>query len=157
MAAGTGPAADPGRQAEAIEKWARIGFWVVLVASWVVMVAYMWDALTTIPGAERLEESRMAVIPTPRTFFAAVAFSALELSVVLVLLWPWRPAYYTARLGATVLSLLTWFVITIPMGMSLMDWVHRRWLFFLILGSAGAFALDLAYRMVRRLVTLTGR
>jgi hypothetical protein len=110
----------------------------------------MWDALTTFPSPERLEETRMAVIPTSRTFFAAMVFSALELAVVLAALWPWRPAYYTARLGAATLGLFTWFVMTIPMGLSTMDWVHRRWLFFMILAVGGAFLINLLYRLGAR-------
>jgi hypothetical protein len=148
-----GPVVAVARHERTVRTWARTGLWLVLVLSWAIMVAYMWDALTTIPDAERLEETRMAVIPTPRTFFAAVAFSALELAVVLALLWPWRDAYYTARLAGALLALLTWFVITVPMGMSRMDWVHRRWLSFLVLATAGALLVDLGYRLVRRLVT----
>jgi hypothetical protein len=133
-------------------RWARVGLWLVIIVSWGVQVTYMWEALTTVPSAERLEETRMAVIPTSRTFFAAVVFSALELTVVLVALWPWRPDYYTARLAGTLLAIVTWFVLTIPMGLSTMDWVHRRWLFFLILAAAGALIVDLTLRLVRFVV-----
>jgi hypothetical protein len=154
---GPGPLADPADwpagRVQALERWARIGLCVLLLGSWVVLVGYMWDALTTIPDADRLEETRMAVIPTPRTFFAAALFSALELGLVLVLLWPWWGRYYGVRLGAAALGLLTWFVITIPMGMSRMDWVHRRWLFFLVLATAAALLLHLAYRLARLLIS----
>jgi hypothetical protein len=127
---------------------ARIGLCVLLLGSWAVMVGYMWDALTTIPSADRLEETRMAVIPTPRTFFAAVAFSALELAAVLALLWPLRPSYYGARLAAAALGLAAWFVLTTPMGLSQMDWVHRRWLFFMVLATAGALVIHLGGRLL---------
>lgn len=133
--------------------WARVGFWCGLILSWVVMVAYMWEALTTLPSAERLEESRMAVVPTPRTFAAAAIFSALELGVVLAALWPWRPAYYPVRLALTAMALLTWFVMTIPMGLSQMDWVHRRWLGFMILATAAGLVAELAYQFLRGLPT----
>jgi hypothetical protein len=133
------------------ERWVRLGFWVALIVSWLVMVAHLWDALTTLPSAERLEQTRMAVIPTPRTFAAAVIFSALELGVALALLWPWRPAGYGARLAMTALGLVTWFIITTPMGLSQMDWVHRRWLAFMILATAVALFVQLAYDIVRRL------
>lgn len=129
----------------------RIGFWAMLIVSWVVMVGYMWEALTTVPSAERLEETRMAVIPTPRTFFTAAAFSALELAVVLAALWPWRPAYYANRLGITALALATWFVMTTPMGVSEMDWVHRRWLVFMVLATVVALVVTLGHRVARRL------
>jgi hypothetical protein len=137
-----------------VERWVRLGFWVALIASWLVMVAHLWDALTTLPSAERPEQTRMAVIPTPRTFAAAVIFSALELGVALALLWPWRPAWYGARLAMTGLGLVTWFIITTPMGLSQMDWVHRRWLAFMILATAAALFVQIAYYVVRR---LTGR
>jgi hypothetical protein len=133
-----------------LERGSRIGLCLVLIASWVVMVVFMWEALTTIPDADRLEQTRMAVIPTPRTFLAAVAFSALELGAVLALLWPWWRAYYPAWLGAAALGVLTWFVITTPMGMSQMDWVHRRWLFFLSVATAAALLANLGYRLGRR-------
>jgi hypothetical protein len=147
-----GPESGPDGRPEGVGRWARIGLWGLLVASWVVMVAYMWDALTMVPDAARLEQTRMAVIPTPRTFLAAVAFSALELGVVLALLWPGRSGYYAVRLAGASLGLLTWFVITIPMGMSRMDWVHRRWLFFLILATAAALLVELGLRLARRLL-----
>jgi hypothetical protein len=128
----------------------RIGFWSLLVVGWAVMVGFMWDALTMVPSAERLEESRMAVIPTPRTFFTAVIFSALELAVVLAALWPWRPGFYATRLGVTALALTTWFVITIPMGLSRMDWVHRRWLVVMVIAVSAALVITLGYRLLRR-------
>jgi hypothetical protein len=140
------------RRIRAVERGSRVGFWLLLLVSWAVMVGAMWDALTTIPDAERLEETRMAVIPTPRTFFAAAAFSALELGLVLALLWPWRAGYFPVRLAAAALGVTTWFVITIPMGMSQMDWVHRRWLFFLIVATSAALVLVLTYRLARRLL-----
>lgn len=151
-----GPA--PGRTGSwAVERsriatWARTGVWLLLIVSWVAMVAHMWEALTTVPSAARVEESRMAVIPTPRTFAAAVIFSALELCVVLAALWPWWPAYYPARLGLTAMALVTWFFITIPVGLSQMDWVHRRWLGFMIVATTAALVVDLAYRLLARLL-----
>jgi hypothetical protein len=151
MASGRGRR-GPGRAVARLERWARLGFWGALIGSWVVMVAYMWDALTTIPSAERLEETRMAVIPTPRTFAAAVIFSALELGVVLAALWPWRPDWYAARMAVAAMALITWFIITTPMGLSQMDWVHRRWLGFMILALAAGLVVHLVYRLVRRWV-----
>ncbi|NIQ60061.1 MAG: hypothetical protein GWN02_34605, partial [Gemmatimonadetes bacterium] len=84
--------------------------------------------MSTVPSAERLQESRLVAIPTPRTFMTAVVFSAMELAVVLAVLWPWRPAYYASRLALASLAVLTWFLMTVPTSMQLsrMDWVHRR-------------------------------
>jgi hypothetical protein len=136
--------------------WARLGFWAALVVGWVVMVGLMWDALTMIPSAERLEASRMAVIPTPRTFFTAMTFSALELALVLAVLWPWWTGYYATRLGVTALALSTWFVMTIPMGLNRMDWIHRRWLAAMALATAAALIVTLGYRLIRRAVAREG-
>jgi hypothetical protein len=111
----------------------------------------MWDALTTMPSAERLGQTRMAAIPTPRTFITAATFSAMELMVVLVALWPgWTPLYAT-RMAVVVLGLVTWFVMTTPMDLNRMDWVHRRWLAFTILLILGTLVIQLAYRLARRL------
>lgn len=137
----------------AVGKAGRVGLWVLLVASWAVAVWYMWDALTTVPSAERLEESRMVAIPTPRTFFTAAVFSAMELAVVLGALWPWRPAYYATRAAIAALGLVTWFIMTTPMQLTRMDWVHRRWLAFMILALLVALVTTLLYRLARRLRT----
>lgn len=130
-------------------EWARRGLWLLLLASWVVMVALMWDALTTIPSAERLQQSRLVEIPGPRRFFAAAAFSAMELAVVLAALWPWRPAYYASRLAITALGVATWFLITVPPGLSAMDRAHRQWLAFLVVAQVAGLVVLLVYRAVR--------
>lgn len=128
-------------------EWIRRGFWLLLAVSWVVAAWYMWDAMTTMPSAERLQETRMVEIPGPRRFFTAAAFSAMEVAVVLAALWPWRPAYYATRLAVTALGVLTWFVITTPLELSRMDWVHRRWLAFLALAQGLALVGLLVYRV----------
>lgn len=138
-----------------LESAARLTFWAFLALSWVVAVAYMWDALTMVPSAERLAESKLVGIPTPRMFFTAAIFSAMELALVLALLWPWRPDYYASRLAVTALALATWFVTTTPMDLSRMDWVHRRWLAGLTLLTLLALVVLLAYRLVRRVVAVS--
>ena len=134
-----------------LERWAPVAFWAFLAVTWVVAVYYLWDAMTTLPSAERLERSKMVAIPTPRTFFAAAAFSAMELAVVLAALWPWRLEYYATRLAVTALVMSTWFVLTTPMQLSRMDWVHRRWLALVILLLVVALGAVLLYRLARRL------
>lgn len=134
-----------------LEQRARLVFWGLLAALWAVAVFFMWDALTTIPSADRLEDSKLVAIPTPRTFFAAVAFSAMELAVVLVALWPWRPEYYGSRLGVTTLVMIAWFITTTPMDLSRMDWVHRRWLAATIALLLAGLLVLLAWRLARRL------
>lgn len=148
---GERPADDPAGGMTRVERWARGGFWGLLVVLWLVAVFYMWDALITVPSAERLEETRLVGIPTPRTFFAAVAFSAMELAVVLALLWPWRPEYYATRMAFTALALITWFVTTTPMELSRMDWVHRVWLAVTIVALLAGLVILLGYRLSRRL------
>ena len=93
-------------------------------------------------------------IPSPRTFFTAAIFSGMELAVILAALWPWRPTLYATRLAVTALALVTWFIMTTPMmELSRMDWVHRRWLAFLILTVLGALVVLLLYRLVRRITS----
>ena len=124
----------------------RVAVWAVLVLGWLVAVWFMWDALTTLPSAARLEESRLVAIPTVRTFWAAALFSGLELAVVMALLWPWRPEWYAARLGLAVLGLVTWFIMTTPMDLTRMDWVHRRWL----VAMAATLLLVLVFLLLAR-------
>ncbi|HUG39736.1 MAG TPA: hypothetical protein VMM12_04590 [Longimicrobiales bacterium] len=135
-----------------LEQRFRLGLWVLLILGWVVAVWMMWEALTTVPGAERLETSRLVAIPTPRTFFAAAAFAGLELAVVLAILWPWREDFYATRLLAAALALVTWFIMTTPLQLSRMDWVHRRWLAGMAMTVALALVLFLLYRGARRFV-----
>ena len=133
-------------------EWVRRGFWLLLALSWAVAVWYMWDAMTTVPTPERLEDTRMTEIPGPRRFFTAAIFSAMELAVVLAALWPWRSGFWASRLAVTALGVLTWFVMTTPMDLSRMDWVHRRWLAFLVVAQLAALAAVLIYRAVRGLL-----
>ncbi len=135
-----------------VERLLRIAFWAVLAISWVVAVAYMWDAMTTVPSAERLEESKVVGIPTPRTFFTSAIFSGMELAIVLAALWPWRPEFYATRLGITGLGLVTWFIMTTPMDLSRMDWVHRRWLAFMVLVIVVALVTLAIHRVARRVI-----
>jgi hypothetical protein len=134
------------------ERLLRIALWAVLAVSWVVAVAYMWDAMTMVPSAERLEESKVVGIPTPRTFFTSAIFSGMELAVVLAALWPWRPEFYATRLGITGLGLVTWFIMTTPMDLSRMDWVHRRWLAFMVLAIVVALVALAIQKVGRRLI-----
>lgn len=147
MSTDDGAAERPGRL-----EWVRRTFWLLLVASWVVAVWQMWGAATTVPSAERLQQARMVEIPSPRRLITSAMFSAMELAVVLAALWPWRPAYYATRLAVTALGVVTWFVMTTPMDLTRMDWVHRRWLAFLVVAQVVALVTILAYRAVRRVM-----
>lgn len=141
------------REETRLERTARIAFWALLALSWLVAVAFMWEAMSRVPSAERLEESKLVVIPTPQTFLTAAIFSGMELAIVLAALWPWKPDFYASRLGVTALTLVTWFIMTTPMDLSRMDWIHRRWLAFLIVASLVALLALLLYRLSRHLVT----
>lgn len=143
------PSVDGARTESRLSKWARRGFWLLLIASWAVAVWYMWQAMSTVPSAARLQETRLVEIPGPRRFFTATAFSAMELAVVLAVLWPWRTEYYASRLAIAALAIVTWFVSTTPLDLSRMDWVHRRWLAFLALATLVALAILLLHRAVR--------
>ncbi|MFW5946884.1 MAG: hypothetical protein ACOCUW_00215 [Gemmatimonadota bacterium] len=139
-----------GREADRVADLGRRALWLLLLASWVVAVWFMWEAMTAIPSAERLQESRLVEIPGPRRFLAAAVFSAMELAVVLAALWPWRTAYYGSRLAVMALATMTWFVITTPLEVSRMDWVHRRWLAFLVVAQLLALGALLLYRAARK-------
>lgn len=131
------------------ERGGRVVLWAILAVSWVVAVAFMWEAVTTVPSAERLEESKLVVIPTPQMFLTAAVFSGMELAVVLAALWPWRPGFYATRLAVTALALVTWFIMTTPMDLSRMDWVHRRWLAFQVVAVMAGLTVLLLYRLAR--------
>jgi hypothetical protein len=131
----------------------RITLWLALVVAWMVMVAYMWDAVTTIPSADRLAESHLIVIPGARSLVTAVTVSAIELVVVLAVLWPGRGAFWATRLAATAVGLVTWFIATTPLrDLSRMDWVHRRWLAFMVLAMAVSLVVTLMFRLALRVV-----
>jgi hypothetical protein len=102
--------------------------WVGLVLGWLVMLLQMWSAFATVPSADRLAESRMMQIPTLQTLAALAVRSAVELGVVLVLLLPGWRSHYRLRLLGTALLLAVWFIGTTPLTLSVMHWVHRRWL-----------------------------
>ena len=130
---------------------ARLAVWALLIAGWLVAVWYMWEALTALPSSGQLETSRLVAIPTVRTFWAATLFSGLELAVVLALLWPWRPELYASRVALALLSLVTWFILTTPLDITRMDWVHRRWMAAMAVVLATTLALLVLTRAITRL------
>jgi hypothetical protein len=108
-------------------RW-RLALWLALVASWLVTLPYSWRAFATVPSAERLARSRLVEIPTLQTLFSQLGTSALELGVLLALLWPWSARRWLLRLWTATLGLLLWFLATPPLGLSNLSWVRRRWL-----------------------------
>lgn len=108
-------------------RW-RLGIWLGLILGWLVMLLYLWAAFATLPSAERLEHTRMTAIPTLRTVALLGARSAVELAVLLVLLWPWWARFWALRLLAAALLFAVWFIATAPLTLSSIEWVHRRWI-----------------------------
>jgi len=121
----------------------RFLFWLALALSWVILLPFLWSAVTTLPSPERLGQSRTVPIPTLGTFLRVMAVSAAELAVALTIIWPsWRRAY-TLRLFAAATLLGVWFVFSAPMSLARLEWVHRRWLALLafLLFAAGVYRL----------------
>lgn len=128
----------------------RFGLVTLLVVGWAVAVWLMWGALETGSPDSRLEGSPLAT-PTMRTFYAAALFSALELALILAILWPGHAEYYTARVGVCVLALATWLVMTPGSDASGMDRVHRQWLIAMIALLTVALLGTLLYRAALRM------
>jgi hypothetical protein len=142
-----GDSPDGGRAA-AVLPW-RLALWLGLTAGWLVMLPYLWSAFATLPTAERLEQTRTVAIPTLQTVALLAARSALELGAVLALLWPWWQRHYAKRLLAAATGLVAWFVLTTPLSLSAVGWVHRRWLAAMTLALLLAFGVVLAARAGR--------
>lgn len=129
----------------------RFIFWLALAASWVVLLPFLWSAVSTLPSAERLEQTRTVAIPSLGSFLRVMAMSAAELAVTLLLTWPtWRRAYTFRLLGAAAL-LGAWFVFSAPMSLTRLEWAHRRWLALLAFAVLAAGAYRLFRGMMRRL------
>ncbi len=120
-AAGSAPRRRP--------RW-RLLLLAALVVSWLVSVPYMWKSVTTVPSAARLQamQSRIMHVPSPTTFLKTTGQSFVELAVVLALLWPWWCRFWLARLVLAFLGLAVWAVITMPLELTELEWVHHRWL-----------------------------
>lgn len=140
--------AQPTAQARATSR-GRALLWLGVALSWIVLLPLLWSAVTTLPSAERLEQTRTAAIPTLRTLVMVIALSAAEAAFALLLLWPrWRGAYTARLLGAAVV-LGAWFVASTPLSMSRLDWVHRRWLALVAFGLMIVGVFRLGHRAVR--------
>jgi uncharacterized membrane protein YfcA len=98
-----------------------------------VLLPMLWSAVTTIPSAERLEQSHMVAIPTLGMFVQVALLSAAELAITLALIWPRWLRAYTVRIFFAALLLTAWFLATTPLGMSRLQWTHRRWLALVVL------------------------
>lgn len=101
-----------------------------LMVSWLVSVPYMWKSVTTVPSAARLQQmqSRIMHVPSPTTFLRTTGQSFVELAMVVALLWPWWRRFWLARLVLAFLGLALWAVVTVPLELTELEWVHHRWL-----------------------------
>lgn len=127
----------------------RAGLWVGLIIGWLVMLLYLWSAFATFPSPERLAQPRMVRIPTLGSIALVAGRSALELAVVLALLWPRSGRAWELRLFVAAALLTGWFFATTPLSVSIVDWVHRRWL----AATALALMLSLLAALIARLTT----
>ncbi|HEU5208446.1 MAG TPA: hypothetical protein VFU06_03460 [Longimicrobiales bacterium] len=131
---------------------ARFLFWLCLAVSWVILLPFLWSAVTTLPSPERLDQSRTVAIPTLGSFLRVMAVSAAELVAALLIIWPaWRSAYTLRLFGAAAL-LGMWFVFSAPMSLTRLEWVHRRWLALLafLQFAAGVYRLVRGWTAKRR-------
>lgn len=133
---------------DGIARLLRLGVCAGLVLSWLVMLLFAWNAFSTVPSAERLEETRMTQIPTLTSVGMLLLRSGVELALLLVLLWPARRLYLT-RVAAAVLGLAVWFIATVPLTVTSLAWVHRRWLAALVVALFGVLVAGAAARLAR--------
>jgi hypothetical protein len=122
--------------------YVRLVVWCALILGWLITLLYMWNAFATLPSAERLEQARTMPIPSLGTAAMLAARSLLELGVALLLLWPWRVRFYATRALAGAVTFGVWFIMTTPLTLSAMGWVHRRWLAAVIAVMLATFLLS---------------
>lgn len=128
----------------------RFVFWLALALSWVVLLPFLWSAVTSMPSPDRLGQTRTVPIPTLATFVRVMAVSAAEVAAALLISWPaWRRAY-TARLFVAAAVVGGWFVFSTPMAMTRLEWAHRRWLALLAFALFAAGVYRLAARWIGR-------
>jgi hypothetical protein len=125
----------------------RLGLWCALIVGWLVLLLQVWSAFATVPSPERLEQARLVPIPTLQTVALLAGRSTLELGAVLGLLWPWRARAYLIRICTAAALLAVWFVVTTPLSLSAVAWVHRRWLAAMAGGLALVFVGAAAARL----------
>jgi hypothetical protein len=104
-----------------------------IALSWLVLLVLMWRAYHTLPSAEQLADDRHVRPPLPADLALNVAQS-LGVSVLLVsALWPRSARLYILRVAVALIALVAWFLMTVPLDLNTMDWLHRRWLALMIL------------------------
>jgi len=151
---GDGPAPPPPPPPRRAVAW-RILLLAALVGSWLVSIPYMWKSVTTVPSAERLQamSSRIMHVPTPVTFLRTTGQSFVELALVGLLVWPWWRRFWLARLVVAFLGLAVWAVVTVPLELTDLEWVHHRWL----VGADALLLVALAVSVVAAFVGMMRR
>lgn len=145
----TQPLNDERRDGGANPSSRRFLFWLALLAGWLVLLPFLWQGFADVPNADRLEQRHTVGIPTLATLGWTVAKSFLELVGVLVLAWP-RGRWYAPRLWLAGLGLAVWFVWSTPLGITSLEWAHRRWLAGMVVGVvAGAIVATVASLIAR--------
>lgn len=129
----------------------RLALTLLLALSWLVLLPLLWQAFATLPTPERLEQSRMARIPTLGSFLYTTGRSALEFAALLALTWP-RPRLYASRLAFASVALLGWFLYSTPLNVSRMEWLYRRWLALAVLALLLALLVEVLARLARKAV-----
>lgn len=130
-------------------KW-RTALAGALLLSWIALLPLLWRAFATLPSAERLQQSHMVQIPTLQTFGLQVASSAAEVAVLLLLVWPFALRRYLLRLWAAALGTIVYFIATVPLSLTTLQWVHRRWLAAVALVLLAAAVVASIRALVRR-------
>ena len=110
-------------------RWALAG---IVAGSWVVLAVMMWRAFHTLPSAEQLADAREVRPPLPADLLLNMGKSLVVAVLLIGVLWPGRGRYYLLRAGIAFLALVAWFLMTVPLSLNNMEWLHRRWLAFMV-------------------------
>lgn len=103
-----------------------------IAASWVVLVVLMWAAFRRLPSAEELADARHVRPPLPADFIINVAESGGVTALLIAILWPRTAWRYILRTCIALVVLATWFLMSVPLDLNNMEWLHRRWLALMI-------------------------
>jgi hypothetical protein len=104
-----------------------------IALSWLVLVVMMWRAYHTLPSAEALADARAVRPPLPADFLFHGAQSFAVAVLLIAGLWPRAARRYILRVTTGLCALVAWFLITVPLDLNTMEWLHRRWLALIIL------------------------
>jgi hypothetical protein len=125
---------------------------LLLLGSWIAMLALMRIEFWTVPPPEALARERMVRLPTPETLRGTALRSTAEVALLLLATIPGRAWVSRVALAGGMLAL--YFVLGAPLSVTSVEQVHRRWLALVALAllatAAGAALVRLARRLRRR-------